>query len=323
MPPDNILYYPSINLPKSPWVTKSILYWEKVSTIVPYEFIQNPDLLQKEMRDLVLAGAVIQEPTSDYNSEQFNASREVLKMLLQIKDTIPELRSNFEKGHYWKIHREKFYEDLFDNLVSWGLAKKISNWYLIEESVAKIMMTTLATLIGAKTKSLLSTDEIKYIPEGNIFLPETAEKEHFRELLLDGVMPYPEHFDLDQLVNFKEKYHAELKDFRRIIERSVLQVRSINNKEVQKEMLQSQIDEIIDRRDELTERLKENKFTKITLGSVKGALIDGAISLVTGDPITPATTILKAIVDIRKEYLERPFRDEDLSYIALLKYKNG
>jgi hypothetical protein len=320
---DNILYYPSINLPQTPWVTQSILYWDQVSTIVPYEYFEKPELLEKEMHELVIAGAVIQEPTINYGPQEYEASRGIFKTLLQNQYNFHELRRSFQAGNRWKIHKEKFSDELFDHLVAWGLAIRQNNeyWYWVEESVAASMMTVLATLIGEQTKAIPSTDDMKFLPEGGLYMPVQSEKEYFRSRILDEVLPYPENFTVSDLVNFKEKYFSELKDFRRLIERRVLLIQSLGKKEIQEEALQLDIDEIMDRREELEERLKENKFSKIGMSTIKTAVVETAISLIAGDIVTPTATILNGINETRKQYMENPIRDEDLAYIALLNHK--
>jgi hypothetical protein len=36
-----ILYYPSIRVPMTPWLRQVLLYWDEVSSIVPYEVENN------------------------------------------------------------------------------------------------------------------------------------------------------------------------------------------------------------------------------------------------------------------------------------------
>jgi hypothetical protein len=42
---NRILYFPYIRVPESTWLTQVLLYWDQVSSIVPYEFTQRPDSL--------------------------------------------------------------------------------------------------------------------------------------------------------------------------------------------------------------------------------------------------------------------------------------
>ncbi len=40
---DKILYYPYINLPKTDWTLRTLLYYDNVGFIVPQEFFYSPD----------------------------------------------------------------------------------------------------------------------------------------------------------------------------------------------------------------------------------------------------------------------------------------
>ena len=48
----SVLYYPFIRVPKSDWLTRMLLYWDDVRTIVPYEFLQVPERLVNIPKDL-------------------------------------------------------------------------------------------------------------------------------------------------------------------------------------------------------------------------------------------------------------------------------
>ena len=290
-----------------------------------YEYFENPDLLDKDMREMVQVEAVLQRPTSNFGMQQLDASQGIFQMLFRNQQTFPELQIKVEQGKVWKIHKQKFSDELFDNLVAWGLAIRVTNndwWYWVEESVAACMMTTLAALIGEETSSIPSTDDLKYLPEGELFLPAETDTQQFRTRLLDEVMPYPEQYKVGDLVDFKHKHLGELKDFRQLIERNVLQLRTIGDPALQEEMLNAQVKEILDRRAELEDRLKQNKLGKFARGGVKGAVVDGVIALITGDVFSPTATILKGIYDARKQFRKNPIKDEDLAYIALLAHKS-
>ena len=38
---DNLLYFPNISIPKTPWLYKSLLYWDTVDTITPEAFLKS------------------------------------------------------------------------------------------------------------------------------------------------------------------------------------------------------------------------------------------------------------------------------------------
>jgi len=50
---NNALYFPYISLPKEEWTIKTLLYWDKLSSIVPMDHIDAPEQLTPFMRKLV------------------------------------------------------------------------------------------------------------------------------------------------------------------------------------------------------------------------------------------------------------------------------
>jgi hypothetical protein len=56
---DNLLYFPYINLPDSPWTMRTLLYYNTVSAIVPNDFIYDNNKFDPFMRTLVQENLVI------------------------------------------------------------------------------------------------------------------------------------------------------------------------------------------------------------------------------------------------------------------------
>jgi hypothetical protein len=47
------LYFPLISPPASDWLTRALLDWDRVGTIVPHDWVENPKLLGEHMLELV------------------------------------------------------------------------------------------------------------------------------------------------------------------------------------------------------------------------------------------------------------------------------
>ncbi len=131
-------------------------------------------------------------------------------------------------------------------------------------------------------------------------------------------MPFPTNFDYKLLINFKEKHNSELIDFRRKIETLCLNLASISNYENRANLLKVEIESINDTRDELIAKLNESNFKSVSIGVIKGGIIDCAFALITSEPISPAVTALGGLNEIRKAYDGNPIKDNDLAYLALL-----
>lgn len=320
---DNILYYPAINLPKNEWSIKSLLYWNEVGVIVPYEYIENPKLLGSDMREMVNSNLVRQFIADDYTEKQYRVSSSIIAAIKNENFDLEERQKNFKNGNTWNIHKQKFTGQLFELLVDYKLASKVPdefkyNWYFVEEKTAGLMMTYLAAIISTDIGYTPATDNEDYIKEVDHSSVVKNKMDLIRSQILQNVMPYPQDVDFASLMKFKEKYFDQLMDFRRTIEKACLGVSSMTNEESKNQLLQLEIEKINDGKEELIARLKEGKIGKIALGTVKGILVDGAIAVFTGDVISPAATLFGGINEVIKEYNGNPIKDDDLAYLALI-----
>lgn len=47
---DKLLYFPYISIPNTEWTIHSLLYWDEVASIIPFEFMQDPgDLVEVKL----------------------------------------------------------------------------------------------------------------------------------------------------------------------------------------------------------------------------------------------------------------------------------
>ena len=51
--PDNVIYFPSIDVPETPWFTQALLYWDSVGTIVPSAYDKDRSYLRPYTQDLL------------------------------------------------------------------------------------------------------------------------------------------------------------------------------------------------------------------------------------------------------------------------------
>src|SRR4051794_1325037 len=54
------LYFPLISPPASAWLTRALLYWDQVGTIVPQSWVESPELLGAHTLELVQRGLLLQ-----------------------------------------------------------------------------------------------------------------------------------------------------------------------------------------------------------------------------------------------------------------------
>ena len=55
----NALYFPYISVPSTQWTVQSILYWDKVCSIVPMEQMREPEGLNELSRQLLQEGLLV------------------------------------------------------------------------------------------------------------------------------------------------------------------------------------------------------------------------------------------------------------------------
>lgn len=124
------LYFPHIAIPNSAWTTQALLYWDKVATIIPRDFMHDPEPLDDFTRALLSEGLIepIQPGQYLHAVERFDAC-----FIDYVKARVLPRRAYFqsaiEKEQTTQIHAEKL-GSIPDFLVDEGLAKKISwDWF--------------------------------------------------------------------------------------------------------------------------------------------------------------------------------------------------
>ena len=49
----NLLYYPYINLPKTNWTIRALLYYDNISSIAPNQYFHEPEQYEPFMREVI------------------------------------------------------------------------------------------------------------------------------------------------------------------------------------------------------------------------------------------------------------------------------
>lgn len=166
------LYYPYIKVPKGPWFTRLLLYWDKVGAIVPYEYIEDPDKLGPYMVGLVRERLVEQIIPGQYLGRIKNFKRAFLQYI-DTKDFKAKYRSSWPQVHMEKLQR------VGDELCNRGLARKVgreySPWYRVEPRTAAMFMAYLAAVLGQITE-----EEFFPISEPHRLAPFLSNSPHSR-----------------------------------------------------------------------------------------------------------------------------------------------
>lgn len=251
---NRVLYFPYIRVPESRWFTQLLLYWDQISSIVPFEFIHKPELLGPYMCGLVREELVFQVIPGMYVYEIPRFDESFLVYLETLGSELEQRRRDFRRGSVFKIHMEKL-EDIGGFLIGQQLARQVdSSWYEVERDTANDFMSYLATALGQlrEIDSSPMTDETAYlrrfsragVPPQDMALQLSA----LRMEVLKKILPVPEQaVEPAKIRNFKRRYGDELGDFRRRVERELVDAVSITDSALRQRHLEIFYDEAEDR----------------------------------------------------------------------------
>lgn len=242
---NNALYFPYINIPTTKWLAETLVYWDKLSAIVPYEFTIEPSRLSKRMQELTSAGLVEHILPLEYISKLKDFDTKFLTFVeLWLKHNQSK---NFE---YTKIHIEKL-GSLRDGLLELNVARNGTYpWVELPIPVANVFMEYLAKELGG-------LEEINATPLtdiGSSLIPSNeSDILPIRNDILNDIMPIPDgKISIDDIVKFKSDYGHLTKKFRNRIQEECISIVSTDIKfreektNLVKQNLQNEIDEIAD-----------------------------------------------------------------------------
>lgn len=323
---ENILYYPYINIPRTDWTLRALLYYNNVGTIVPQEYFYSPDRCYDEfMLELVRSELVTPINPMEILDNPWDMTKPFLDLVEKNKRNLLKAQTNFRYGNTEllhqdkfstaRIHSDKFDDDIFYSLEQLGLARKDDGcWYSVEKRIANNLMKFLATIVSTKTNRLPTTDSA--MPVFSKFIHAVEQRK--RETILKSLIPLPEDIDLKRLMQFKEKHADLLCNFRTIVELIALDPNIRENSNI----FDEKMNELLQRKEELTNKMNESKFKNILFGTVCGLI--GAyqgleLASTNGAIIGALPGFANAVYSALKiERAENIFDQSGLKYLALM-----
>jgi len=270
---NKVLYFPYIRVPKSKWLTRMLLYWDQVGSIIPYDYIEDPERLDEHTRTLVKEELVAQIIPGMYVEEIPNFVQAFRDYLHTRGAELDLRRETFAQGRTFQIHIEKM-GDLAEGLVELNLARASDYpWYHVEVETADDFMSYLATALGRldEVQSIPVTDTQQYISRymktGVAETDLDKQLESLRLEVLENIFPAPEEpLSAEQIRNFKDKHGDKLSDFRRAVERELTVLADIEEPALRKRRLDLFYEEAEEKIEEIRERMKEGGFGELALG---------------------------------------------------------
>jgi hypothetical protein len=327
---EKVLYYPYINLPDNKWTIRTILYWDKVGSIIPESYGKQENF-SPFTYNLLNQGLIERvNPHEIWNVSNYEES--LIEAITKGDMFIEKSRMNFLAGDFVKIHFEKFHYRVFEKIIELGIAQKVNptEWYIVESNAAKLMMTFLATILSIEKGYQPTTDTKSNLDiafnkvESDKYLSK-FHKAHdlitanVRGEVLENIMPYPMELDLNKVSRFKERHNDELRYFRKHIEKIVFSASLIADNSKREIAIKRELSEINEQKESLLRKMKEFNFNKIFFGGACG-LFATATPMVADPSLIGLPALLYGLYAVYKDTQKRKI-DDPIHYLALTEKK--
>lgn len=284
---NHAIYYPYISLPNSKWLMENLLYWDKLSSIVPYQVKEYGEGLSPFMKDLISSNLVNLVEPREYNDDLDEFRDGFIEFAKKYKNTSSE---------YTRIHMEKI-GNLREQLLDLNLIENDNYpWVLMKDDLSDHFMEQLAT-------SLSLVDELDATPitnKGTFNLNSLVSQ---RNDVLSFAMPLPnDEISIDKILRFKEDYGHLTRGFRNKIEKITLNILSQKDEELRNHTFNVEKDDFKRELEELNEAISLTWTNKIEKNIIP--LIGTGVAYGTSGPVAGAITLSTAIIPQVIEYFK-------------------
>lgn len=322
---NDILYYPYINVPRTDWALRTLLYYDTIGSIVPREFIDDPENnFDPYMLELVRSELVkpldpmfsLKQPREFSTTFLNHIQKHESSFRKRAQHNVKSAMINQQKFSGINIHGEKFDDEIFYSLENLGLAQRqYGNWYKVEKSVANLLMKSLAAVLAKDLKMLPTTDQVE-VPA---FLSQRTEVVKKRNTILEKLIPFPEDVDYNRLREFKDNHRDLLVSFKNRVEIIALDSNIKQGTEHFDEVLK----ELHIRKEELAAKMNESQVGNIIFGTVCGLISAGQGFASTGNTLTGLLSAFPGFATathsaLKIEKAENIFDQTGLKYLALM-----
>lgn len=235
------LYHPTILIPND-WIKTSILYIDKIGSIVPYDFDYASDLNDIENEYYLNMKYLKEREIYEYSRpDQISDKRAFLnelKYYLEKEDGLDKARNSFSENQLSILYKSKIDNDIIDYLDDNGLinSKKRHNSIIeVESGAVELYMSILANHIAEldTDKTSVNTNLKRIYTRLNF---EEKHKNLIINLDLVNILPSPsENTSLERICDFRDSRRDELLLFRHELDRFMDDISSSNSKEEMKD----------------------------------------------------------------------------------------
>jgi hypothetical protein len=328
------LYFPYIDVPRSAWFSRVLLYWDTVASIVPLDYARAPEHHAPYMRDLVAAQLVTQLFPGGYIYQIPDFASPFIEYV-QRRLEYAARRAHAVRSDPVMVHAEKT-GDIGRELVRLGIAREAAYpWYEMERWTAKAFMTYLATALGAldavdaapvtQDRGCLQLLSGPLISDRAMHVGYRAlapARRAARAVILREIFPEPRlPANVRDLADFKERHGDKLRRLRNAVEEKCIEIAKEPDHEVRHERARQIRAQLHDEVAEATEAVRIT-WGQVIMGGICSVL--GAAGVVAGPANQPvaygaglvglAGATYTALEPLRRrnEALKRP-----LAYAAL------
>lgn len=335
-----MLYYPTIKIKDGAWLRNAILYWDKVASIVPgIDYNESNSI---EVNYLMDAG--IYEPV--YPVDLQCNEKLCKKFCKEAKNNINSHRNFINGGKETRVHVDKINmidkvhiqktpDSILDYLLDAGIAKRDYDgpWINMSERDSDIYMATLAKYLAQIHGNIeIGTDKYNefYYPYAKNKGKRTIEKQMYIDVALHNILPVPtEDIPIEELIDFRMKYHRELKCFRRRLDEfkwCLNQCADVNAIQECTLMFKNQINENMIEIDELMEERGIQK-RKNAMRTIIPIFLNLGVDMfaATGNILPPSAAILSGAICVSATLFQTknvPEISENSAYLFYAK-ENG
>lgn len=294
---DRVLYFPHIRVPETPWFTRMLLYWDQVGSIIPSEYIHEPERLGEHTRRLIESELVRQVIPGMYVWSVPNFEEAFLDFLESDHISLDERRRDFTNSEASLVHAEKL-AGLPRQLEEIGVAQhRYRDWFYIENRTAEDFMSYLAAVLGQieEVESQPATDRRRGLSRLHPSVLDEGgtldQIEGLRIQVLENILPAPQHqLDPDSILSFKSKHHGLLRSFRVRVERELVALAGIEDQALRARAMEVFMQEIEDQKMLVARKMSESGIPNLVFSK-----FCGLVAAVPG--VSPTFKLVKAIYD--------------------------
>lgn len=276
---DNAIYFPYINVPNTDWFFRVLLYWDRVQSIVPHDYVYDLTKLEPHMKGLVESELVEPLLPMNYVHKIPHFSEAFLRYVdgrIALEASKENNEAFFVSDHMQLLHIEKL-QNIAEELQRRGLAIPTRYpWYGVAPWVADAFMAYLAAALGRLED--INADPVTNNAESFLLFNKSAQskeavlarkrRSETRQIILSNIFPAPRQtIPLNEIINFKKKHGDVLRGFRGVVEKKCIELAIIEDDVLRQEQITHTLREMQQEMDDIA-RLFRQRWKHITLGSL-------------------------------------------------------